>query len=70
MTPFFQSDLRICAGFRDLAFGRLRAIPYLRREMVHTLAGLKTGLFISAGPKAIAGLAEAQERMSAVEPAR
>jgi hypothetical protein len=29
-------------------------MPYLRREMVRTLAGLKTGLFTSGRPEAIA----------------
>lgn len=28
-------------------------VPYLRREMVRTLAGLKTGLFASRDPNAI-----------------
>ena len=44
MTPFFQSDSRLLANVRDLAFHRMKIVPYLRREMLRTLAGLKTGL--------------------------
>jgi 2-polyprenyl-6-methoxyphenol hydroxylase-like FAD-dependent oxidoreductase len=55
MTPFFQSDSRVLARVRDLTFDRLQAVPYLRREMVRTLAGLKTGLFTAAAAEAIAG---------------
>lgn len=55
MTPFFQSDSRILAGMRDLVFHRLRILPYLRREMVRTLAGLKTGLFAHQDAAALAG---------------
>ncbi|WP_163103732.1 hypothetical protein, partial [Acinetobacter baumannii] len=44
-------------------FNRMKYLPYLRREMIRTLAGLKTGLFTSAPPGEIAdplgrGLAE------------
>jgi 2-polyprenyl-6-methoxyphenol hydroxylase-like FAD-dependent oxidoreductase len=53
MTPFFQSDSRVLARVRDLTFDRLQAVPYLRREMVRTLAGLKTGLFTAAPADAI-----------------
>ena len=55
LTAFFQSDSASLASLRDLLFHRMRHVPYLRREMVRTLAGLKTGLFASAGPDAIAG---------------
>jgi 2-polyprenyl-6-methoxyphenol hydroxylase-like FAD-dependent oxidoreductase len=55
MTPFFQSDSRLLADLRDLAFHRMKIIPWLRREMLLTLAGLKTGLFASASAQAIAG---------------
>jgi 2-polyprenyl-6-methoxyphenol hydroxylase-like FAD-dependent oxidoreductase len=53
MTPFFQSDSRVLARVRDLTFDRLQVIPYLRREMIRTLAGLKTGLFTAAAADAI-----------------
>ncbi len=45
LTPFFQSDSRFAGTLRDLGFAPLAGIPYLRREMVRTLAGIKTGLF-------------------------
>jgi 2-polyprenyl-6-methoxyphenol hydroxylase-like FAD-dependent oxidoreductase len=53
MTPFFQSDSRTLALVRDLTFDRLKVVPYLRREMVRTLAGLKTGPFSWRRPDAI-----------------
>jgi 2-polyprenyl-6-methoxyphenol hydroxylase-like FAD-dependent oxidoreductase len=55
MTPFFQSDSRGLALARDLTFHRMKVVPYLRREMVRTLAGLKTGLFTHRTPKMLAG---------------
>lgn len=55
MTPFFQSDSTALALARDLTFHRLKILPYLRREMVRTLAGLKTGLFTHHGPTTLAG---------------
>ena len=53
MTPFFQSDRALLGLARDLTFERMRRLPYLRREMVRTLAGLKTGVFTSAAPARI-----------------
>ena len=55
MTPFFQSDSRVLADLRDLAFHRMKIIPWLRQEMMLTLAGLKTGLFTSASARTLAG---------------
>lgn len=54
MTPFFQSDSRTFAAVRDVTFNRLKYIPYLRREMVRMLAGLKTGPVSYKSPAAIA----------------
>lgn len=51
MTPFFQSDSGALSVLRDLVFDRLKILPPMRREMVRTLAGLKTGLFSSATPE-------------------
>lgn len=56
MTPLFQSDSRVFPALRDLTFHRMKIVPYLKREMVRTLAGLKTGLFTSASPERIARL--------------
>lgn len=47
MTPLFQSDSQLFPALRDLTFRHLRLIPWLRREMVRTLGGLKTGIFTS-----------------------
>jgi 2-polyprenyl-6-methoxyphenol hydroxylase-like FAD-dependent oxidoreductase len=55
MTPFFQSDSRALSIIRDLTFDRMKIVPYLRREMVRTLAGLKTGLFTHSDPAVLAG---------------
>lgn len=44
MTPFFQADSRALPWLRDLVFDRMKVVPWLRREMLRTLAGLKTGL--------------------------
>jgi 2-polyprenyl-6-methoxyphenol hydroxylase-like FAD-dependent oxidoreductase len=55
LTGFFQSDSVALAVLRDLFFHRMRHVPYLRREMVRTLAGLKTGLLTHATPEQIIG---------------
>ena len=53
MTPFFQSDSGLLGGIRDLSFRHFKRVPYLSREMLRTLAGLKTGLFTAAAPEEI-----------------
>jgi hypothetical protein len=53
MTPFFQSDSRVLAMVRDLAFDRAKIVPYMHREMLRTLAGIKAGLFRSDTPERI-----------------
>jgi len=50
LTPFFQSDSRAAAATRDALFHPLSRIPYFRREMVRSLAGVKSGLFTSLNP--------------------
>jgi salicylate hydroxylase len=50
LTPFFQSDSRSAALVRDLTFPLMAHVPYLRREMVRTLSGMKTGLFSHLDP--------------------
>ncbi len=55
MTPFFQSDSRTLPVLRDLVFDRLKIVPWLRREMIRTLAGLKTGLLAHQDAARLAG---------------
>lgn len=50
LTPFFQSDSRLAGRVRDIAFPVFGRIPYVQREMVRTLAGMKTGLFSHLDP--------------------
>ncbi len=50
MTPFFQSDSSLAAFVRDLAFAPMCYTPWLRVEMMRTLAGMKTGLFSHLDP--------------------
>ena len=45
LTPFFQSSLPILAPPRDLVAGPLNAWGWYRRQMLASLAGIKTGLF-------------------------
>jgi len=45
LTPFFQSDSRLLSKVRDLTFHPMAKVPYLRRQMIQTLASTKTGLF-------------------------
>ena len=50
LTPFFQSESRSAAAVRDLAFGPASRLPFARRHMLETLAGIKTGLFTHLEP--------------------
>jgi 2-polyprenyl-6-methoxyphenol hydroxylase-like FAD-dependent oxidoreductase len=50
LTPFFQSDSRVAAVARDATFETLARIPFVRREMVRMLAGVKTGPFSALDP--------------------
>jgi salicylate hydroxylase len=50
LTPFFQSDSRTAALVRDRTFPLIAKVPYVRREMVRTLCGMKTGLFTHLDP--------------------
>ncbi|MCW5731282.1 MAG: FAD-dependent monooxygenase [Alphaproteobacteria bacterium] len=50
LTPFFQSDRRAAAWWRDRTFGLMCRTPLLRTEMLRTLAGIKTGLFTHLDP--------------------
>lgn len=50
LTPFFQSDSVVASAVRDVAFPVMGVVPFLQREMVRTLAGMKTGLFSHLDP--------------------
>lgn len=56
ITPFFQGDSRAMPMLRDQVFHRMKIVPWLRREMVRTLAGLKTGLLAHRDAARLAGL--------------
>jgi len=45
MTPFFQSDEERHGRLRDAVFPRACHVPMIRRHMLETLAGVKTGVF-------------------------
>ena len=50
LTPFFQSDSRLLAGLRDVLLPLGMAIPYVRRQMVTSMAGVHRGLLRSPLP--------------------
>lgn len=54
MTPVFQGDGWFLPFGRDLVFDKLKIVPWLRREMVRTLSGLKTGPLAHAAPELLA----------------
>lgn len=45
LSTLFQSDSVVAPFFRDLAFAPVSRIPYMRRQMLDSLSGVKTGLF-------------------------
>ena len=50
LTPFFQSDLTAASWLRDRTFGFMCKLPYIKGEMLKTLAGIKTGPFTHLNP--------------------
>lgn len=56
LTPAFQSDRSWLAGLRDLSFHPVARLPWLKRRMMQTFAGLSTGPFAAATPAALAGV--------------
>jgi 2-polyprenyl-6-methoxyphenol hydroxylase-like FAD-dependent oxidoreductase len=50
LTPFFQSNSRVAGAMRDLTFWPMAHVPYIEREMVRMLSGMKTGLFSHLDP--------------------
>ncbi|MFM2422193.1 MAG: hypothetical protein RL291_723 [Pseudomonadota bacterium] len=55
LTPFFQSNSVLAGALRDVTFKPMARVPYVRREMVRTLTGMKTGLFTSFDPGVLNG---------------
>jgi 2-polyprenyl-6-methoxyphenol hydroxylase-like FAD-dependent oxidoreductase len=45
LTPFFQSNLEPLGWARDLLMGPACRLGFVRREMVRSMAGTKTGIF-------------------------
>lgn len=52
LTPFFQSDSLAAALLRDYTFGLMCKVPYVQKQMLQTLGGVKTGLFSTLNPGA------------------
>lgn len=50
-TPFFQSDYNLLGIARDLTFPLMNAMPWARKQMTATMAGLKTGPFSMLPPE-------------------
>lgn len=50
LTPFFQSESRSASALRDIAFGPAHRLPFARRHMLATLAGIKMGPFSQLDP--------------------
>jgi 2-polyprenyl-6-methoxyphenol hydroxylase-like FAD-dependent oxidoreductase len=48
LTPFFQSDQDWLGALRDVVMGPASRIPFVRREMVRSMAGTKTGLLFGS----------------------
>jgi 2-polyprenyl-6-methoxyphenol hydroxylase-like FAD-dependent oxidoreductase len=43
LTPFFQSDAMVLGGLRDWLMPLATRLPFVRREMIRSMAGTKTG---------------------------
>jgi 2-polyprenyl-6-methoxyphenol hydroxylase-like FAD-dependent oxidoreductase len=48
LTPFFQSDWDALGWLRDLFMARAAVLPFVRREMVRSMAGTKTGFVVGS----------------------
>lgn len=56
LTPAFQSDRRWIGAVRDRTFHPSTRLPWLRRRMVETFAGLALGPFARTRPAELAGV--------------
>lgn len=45
LTPWFQSDWRVLGPVRDLCMHPMSRVPWIKRQMVQSLAGVKTGVW-------------------------
>ena len=69
LTQFFQSHSRLNGLLRNATFGPMGRLPWLKTEMVKTLAGLKTGPFSWRRAEELAGVSlGARTSSSALEP--
>lgn len=50
LTPFFQSDSRLAAMFRDSTFGIASRLPFAEGQMLQILAGIRSGVFATIDP--------------------
>jgi 2-polyprenyl-6-methoxyphenol hydroxylase-like FAD-dependent oxidoreductase len=46
-SPFFQSDWGVLASFRNFVLPLLQRFPWIERQMVSTMSGLKAKLFVT-----------------------
>ncbi|WP_394839138.1 FAD-dependent monooxygenase [Pendulispora rubella] len=60
LTPFFQSDARLLGWVRDRFMAALSRVPFVHREMVRSMTGLKLGWLTGTLPPV--RMAEALER--------
>ncbi len=51
ITPFFQSHAEPLAWLRDIFMGPAGRIPWVAREMVRTMAGIKSGFLMGQWPR-------------------
>lgn len=49
LTPIFQSKIPGAGWGRDIGFPLVNQVPWLRKEMTRTVAGFKSGWFVSDG---------------------
>lgn len=50
LTPFFQSERHVLGALRDSFLSRMGRISWVRRQMVLTMAGVKTSVWVNTMP--------------------
>jgi 2-polyprenyl-6-methoxyphenol hydroxylase-like FAD-dependent oxidoreductase len=58
LTPFFQSNLAPLGWVRDALMGPASRLAFVRREMVRSMAGTKTGIFTGSRETRMPALAD------------